>query len=317
MTSFIDDKGDKAEAKQLRTMAIVRTSPTTGYYVDVYKSKSSLPNEYHDYLYHNIGDNLSFVGSGMPIDLHEDTNRYIANADDKWERNKTYKNPGWHYFKDVKTSGVYNQNVDALFTAKSLGTNGVNMRLFIPGADNRDYTKVMAPASTESEEAYQKKPTPTLVIRKTGEAWDTPFAVIYEPFIGNGTEGSIKHVEAIKLNGIFKGFQVESEIDGNQIKQIIITQDSDKDIFEDKVLGIRFVGRYAVLTLNKNDELQSLYIGSGSALSYKDWQLASIRTEPMALNLAISSKQALITANKKLKISHPKNININLKNTIQ
>ena len=53
---FRDDKGEKAEATQERTLGIVRTSPTTGYYVDVFRSKSDLPNEYHDYIYRNLAD---------------------------------------------------------------------------------------------------------------------------------------------------------------------------------------------------------------------------------------------------------------------
>jgi hypothetical protein len=58
---FVDDKGDKAEAIQERTLALIRTSETSGYYIDVFRSKSSLPNEFHDYLYHNIGDELRFL----------------------------------------------------------------------------------------------------------------------------------------------------------------------------------------------------------------------------------------------------------------
>ncbi len=53
-TSFMDDKGDKAEATQERTMALVRTSPTSGFYVDIFRSKSALPDEYHDYLEYEI-----------------------------------------------------------------------------------------------------------------------------------------------------------------------------------------------------------------------------------------------------------------------
>ncbi|MEO7309271.1 MAG: heparinase II/III family protein [Chitinophagaceae bacterium] len=315
ITSFLDDKGDKAEAKQLRTMAIVRTSPTTGYYVDVYKSKSSLPNEYHDYVYHNIGDELSFVGQSKSIDLKEDVNRYMANADSKWGRNKEYKNPGWHYFKDVQTSGVYNQNVDALFTAKSLGSNGVNMRLFIPGAENREYTKVMAPPSTESDKAYEKKPTPTLVIRKTGEAWQNPFAVIYEPFTGSKSEGTISNVKGLSSNGVFKGFMVESTVDKKKIKQFIITQDDDNAIFEDKTLGIKFKGRYVVITLDQNGEIQSIYVGSGSELHYQKWSVKSSNGKSTALNLVVTNQQIIVTTNNKVEVMNPKNYKLKMEAT--
>ena len=82
-------------------MALIRTSPTTGYYVDVFRSKSKLPNEYHDYLYHNIGDKLVFENSDM--DFKETPDRFMANANATWKRNKQYRHPGWHFFKDVET----------------------------------------------------------------------------------------------------------------------------------------------------------------------------------------------------------------------
>ncbi|HET8828276.1 MAG TPA: heparinase II/III family protein [Pelobium sp.] len=304
-TSFVDDKGDLAEAKQLRTLAIVRTSPTTGYYVDVYKSKSTLPNQYHDYIYHNVGDFFYFMPTDDSFILRPNKYRYMANADAVWKNNRSFKNPGWHYFKNVETSGVYNKQVDVVFTAKSLGDNGVSMKLFIPGEERRDYTKIMAPVTYEAPRGYDSKLTPTLAIRQIGEAWDAPFAVIYEPYAGVANQGSIKTVNSIKQNGVFKGFVVESKIQTQEIKQIIITQDEDTSIFYDKHLGIKFIGRYAVLSLDKAANLQSLYIGSGTEFSYKQWELLTEDSKPSALNLAVSGEEAHLTTNAKLKINHP------------
>jgi hypothetical protein len=73
-SSFADDKGTLAEGTQQRTLAIVRTSPTTGFYVDVFRSKSTLTNrtattlngtvtnQYHDYIYRNIGETAVEIG---------------------------------------------------------------------------------------------------------------------------------------------------------------------------------------------------------------------------------------------------------------
>ena len=82
-TSFEDNGGEKAEATQERTLALIRTSPTTGYYVDVFRSKSKLPNEFHDYLYHNIGDDLVFEIHDMDFKIHQ---KDTANANANMEK---------------------------------------------------------------------------------------------------------------------------------------------------------------------------------------------------------------------------------------
>ncbi|HEX7366594.1 MAG TPA: heparinase II/III family protein, partial [Pelobium sp.] len=309
-TSFVDDKGDQAEATQLRTLGIVRTSPTTGYYVDVYKSKSTLSNQYHDYIYHNIGDFLSFVPADDSFSLHSEENRYMANANAIWNGNRSFKNPGWHYFKNVETSGPYDKQVDVVFTAKSLGENGVSMKLFIPAEEGREYTKVNAPITDEAPKAYAKKQTPTLDIRKNGEAWNSPFAVIYEPYLGTASEGSVKAVKSIKQNGVFKGFIVESTIQNKKIKQIIIIQDEDSSEFEDKALAIKFSGRYAVLTLNQLDKIQSLYVGRGSHFAYNNWEITSEEAHPIALNMEIAAANAVLTSNARITIINPDNYKV-------
>jgi hypothetical protein len=265
-TSFEDDKGDKAEATQERTLALIRTSPTTGYYVDVFRSKSKLPNEYHDYLYHNIGDKLVFENKDM--DFKKTPERYMANANAKWIHNKQYRNPGWHFFKKVKTSKTYDKDVKATFSVKKLSADAIFMQLHIPGFKNRTYTKVKAPTTFESPEPYDNLPTPTLVIRNEGEAWSNPFVVVFEPFNEN-EEATIKSVEKLEENGLYKGLKIISETPAEKLIQYIITQSKD-DIFQDETLGIYFKGTFAVISLKENKSLKSIYIGDGKILSYKN-----------------------------------------------
>ncbi len=40
--------------------------------------------------------------------------------------------------------------------------------------------------------------TPTLVIRKTGEAWNAPFAVVYEPISKNKKNNTVQSVDKIE-----------------------------------------------------------------------------------------------------------------------
>jgi hypothetical protein len=263
-TSFEDDKGEKAEATQQRTLSLIRTSPTTGYYVDVFRSKSKLPNEYHDYLYHNIGDQLVFENNDM--DFKKTPDRYMGNACAEWIHNKQYRNPGWHFFKKVKTSNPYDKNVKATFNIKKLKGKNLFMQLHIPGFAERVYSKVKAPITFESPEPYDTKKTPTLVIRNKGEAWKNPFVVVFEPYNEN-ENATIKSVSKIEQNRVYKGLKIVSHTPTEKLVQYVITQ-SKNDIFKNEDLGIYFKGTFAVITLDEGRKLKSIYIGEGDKLIY-------------------------------------------------
>lgn len=271
-TTFLDDKGDKAEATQERTLALVRTSDSTGYYVDIFRSKSKLPNQYHDYLYHNIGDSLSFMNSGL--NLRPTPDRYMAHANDPWVRGKQYRNPGWHFFKDVYTSGNYNKEVIAQFSVTKLKGEPIYMNLYIPACENREYTKVMAPHTFEAPAPYDDLPTPTLVVRKMGEAWSHPFAVVYEPFQGKSNNHVIQSVEKLLQDGQFKGVKIRSKIGSEIIVQYVIDQ-LDNEVYNDPRLGIEFKGRFAIVTTNEVGKVVNMYMGDGEKLSYRGFSLVS------------------------------------------
>jgi len=268
-TSFIDDKGDKAEATQERTLGLVRTSPTTGYYVDIFRSKSKLSNEFHDYLYHNIGDKLVFENKDM--NFIKTPNRYMGNANGVWKHNKTYRNPGWHFFKKVKTSENYNKDIKATFHTKRLDKGAVFMQLHIPNFKNRSYTKVKAPITFESPKPYHKLPTPTLVIRNKGEAWQNPFVVVFEPY-NKSEKPSLQSVTKLEQDGIYKGLKIISKTPNEDLIQYVITQ-SKNQIFKND--AIYFEGSYAVITLHKDQTLKSIYVGEGKKLIYKNEEITT------------------------------------------
>lgn len=265
-TSFVDDKGEHAEAYQERTLALIRTSEITGYYVDVFRSKSKLPDQYHDYLYHNIGDRLEFLNGD--VSLKPTPERYMANAGLPWEQNKKYRHPGWHFFEEVQTTGKHAEAVKVRFHAEKFKIP-IFMDLHIPADANREYTKVLAPPTFEAPLPYLDEPTPTLVIRKKGEAWNQPFVVVFEPFDGNEENHSIQSVEKLEQDGVFKGLRIESVAGDNVLVQFIITQAKDEEYINEK-LGISFKGSFAVITENADGKLQNIYIGEGWELKYGD-----------------------------------------------
>ncbi len=304
-STFKDDKGTLAEATQNRTLAIVRTSPTTGYYVDVFKSNSSLANEYHDYVYHNIADNLLLQSNGSSLNLTAAPTRYATG-----NTSGGFNNPGWQYFTGVKTSGVYAGDVTATFSATQLGSPSVNMKMHIPGEANREYTQVNAPPTLGLASAYETASTPTIVVKQNGEAWDTPFAVVYEPYLG--TAESVKKVTSIKRNGSFAGLEVESLVAGNTIKQIVLVEDNDADVLNDATLGVELTGRFAVLSLNANDELTSIYMGKGSRIKYKGWEVTTKDGLASSFYIEIINKNATITTNSELVYTYPSDITLSI-----
>jgi hypothetical protein len=234
-------------------------------------------------LYHNIGDKLVFANKDL--DFAKTQKRYMANANKKWVHNKQYRNPGWHFFKNVKTSKEYQNDILATFHTKKLKGNTVFMQLHIPGFENRVYTKVKAPITFEAPEPYNKLPTPTLVIRNKGAAWENPFVVVYEPY--NDTEKpSIKSVTKIEKDGIYKGLKIESETPKEQLIQYVITQSKGQVFQNDEIY---FKGSYAVITLNKDKTLQSIYVGEGQEISFKK---KNFEIDPQKYNLYVDfSKQ--------------------------
>jgi hypothetical protein len=259
---------DSLIAKQERTLSVIRTSDSTGYYIDIFRSKTPQENQYHDYLYHNISTELSFLTEDKNFILKKDAQRFKSEAKDKpWVLNKNFRHPGWHYFNDVESSNVYSKNVAAIFRSKFAENQEINMKLFVPGFESREYVKVMAPATNQAPAPYLNKPTPTLVIRKNGEAWDNPFVVVYEPISGNNDNGSITSVEKLLDNGLFKGLIIKSVIGNKEIIQYVITQEANQTFYSEK-LGINFTGSFAIITLQQQ-KLKDIYIGEGSSLSYQ------------------------------------------------
>lgn len=305
-STFLDDRRAGTEATQQRVLGIVRTSPTTGYYVDVFRSRSRLPDQFHDYLYHNIGETLALTSAGGPLDLQPMTGRFVPAPGQVWKQNESYLHPGWHHFKEPQTSAVTAQDVVAEFSASALREVPVHMRLFIPGLPGRDYTRALAPESKAAAMPYAKQPTPVLVIRQQGEAWTRPFAVIYEPFSGSGgPSGSIQSVAALTQRGEFAGFRVTSLIAGRARTDYILVLPDAGGTFEDAALGLSFRGRYAVATVGEHGECLSLYLGDGSTLIYRGTTLRSVSGAPTAASAELDGAAPRVTASAAAELTLP------------
>ncbi|MGJ8691660.1 MAG: heparinase II/III domain-containing protein [Thalassotalea sp.] len=277
-TSFYDQDNLVAPAQHQRTVALIKLSDNVGYYVDIFRAKSDTPDEFHDYLYRNIGEQVVISSNNEKLAMANDKTRYQASAQLPWAYHQTYKHPGWHFFTEVKSSKATTQALTATFTANKLSKQPIVMRALIPAGLNTEITQVMAPKSKAAPKPYDKKPLPTFVLRHQGEAWSNPFAVVYQSYTDqNNEQAAVQSVKRIMVDKIFKGLQVFSELDGKKIEQYIIMQENTNDTFMINDLDLKFTGRFGIVTLH-NDQLESLYIGDGSALTYQGKKLVPTAT---------------------------------------
>lgn len=301
-SSFADDKGTLAEGTQQRTLAIVRTSPTTGYYVDVFRSKSTVTNrtattlngpvtnQYHDYIYRNIGDTaVDLRADGVPLPLVSQADRFQNDIGDSKEQ------PGWRYFTNTVVSHPTSASVKAQFVATVSGTSRY-MDIHMPAVASREYAKVDSPAILDAPSPYNSRVAPTLVVRQIGEAWDKAFATVYEPHFGS-SGGTVQNVTQLIRSGVVVGVKVESFVGGKNLVQYVISNPAASETFADVSAGLSFTGRFGIASSN-GDGTTTLYLGEGSAISYKGNSLATVSGSNSQAQARFSPGQApVVTSN--------------------
>jgi autotransporter-associated beta strand protein len=268
-----------AEGTQQRTMAIIRTSPTSGYYVDVFRSRSTVTNrtattlngtvtnQYHDYIYRNIGETtVDLRADGVTLPLTSQPNRFQNDIGD------VYQQPGWRYFTNTAVSYPTSQSVKAQFVATIAGTPRY-MSMHMPAVASREYAKVDSPPIIDAPSPYDTKVAPTLVVRQIGEAWNKAFATVYEPHYGS-TGGKVMNVSQLVRSGVVVGVKVESTVAGKNLVQYVIANPGAAETYSDASIGLSFTGRFGIASDN-GDGTTTLYLGEGSSMSYRGNSVAT------------------------------------------
>lgn len=306
LTRYTDRSADAAEAEQERLVGLVRTSATTGYYVDVFRSRTAQTTQFHDYVYHNLGDTLTLSAAGRPLALADTPDRFRPAAGTSWSRNRTYLYPGWHVFTSTRTSALFPGDVAVEFAATNLKPAPATMRLFVSGADHREYASALAPASKEAPPPYDKLPTPVLIVRQQGEAWDRPFAVVYEPRATDaaGYTDGIQSVTTLTSHDRFAGFRIVSRHAGQITTQLVLVLPTVDSTYADATLELNFRGRYAVVTLDERDAVVSLYLGEGTSLHCRGHTL----TTQGAAHADVSGPTPALTASASLTLSNGRRV---------
>ncbi len=257
-TQFLKDEVNNCD--QQRTLGIIRTSETTGYYLDIFRSKSLDEYKFQDYIYHNLGDDTVITNDADKELAVTPTDRYQNDTGDK------VQSPGWRYFEETNTTEPISEAVKVRF---DILQDNRFMHMFIPSGQAREYTKALAPPTREAENGYIKKKTQVMVIRQQGEAWDRPFLSIFEP--STNKKSSVQNVEELKDGQKVVGVKVVSKAGNTEITDYIISQDKSDASYSNKNLNLQFKGRYGIVRteVTKGKTVISLYIGEGDSISFK------------------------------------------------
>ena len=278
--SFTDTRyfDRSTQTNQQRTMALVRTSGKSGYYVDIFRSDNKMRN---DYMYHNIGNKVElFDANGRPLQMQ--SARIDTVGDDY---------PGFRYISNVKSTGLYAGDVVALFTLEKGELGSRCMKAFMPFNKNHNYYTGYSPKSRTAG-SYTDLPVPTIMVQTKGEAWNAPFITVYEPYY---TKDGASVQKVTQLNRDNGGEYTALLIDGKDGEQQYIFQGVKKTDLETAGANYKFNGYFGVVSL-RNKEIQYVYLGQGKKLTFGDYTIEG-QGEENNVNVAFSGKTLTVNAN--------------------
>lgn len=257
---FVNDKAltpflnfaDVSAAEKRRTVALVRTSDSSGYYIDIFRSDL---ND-NDYLFHNVGTTLEVTdvqGRILPF-----------SSQDKFERTC---HAGYEWFTNIRKT-EYDRN----FIASWVMPENITARLWMTGGEGRRIYQVDAPATTLNKGltpgnvSMPPSVTPTLIVRQeANNAKEHPFVSVYEAYKGDNPR--IRQITAIPVGGNCVGVKVVAE---NKREDYVFSA-TDSQVYS-PVSRASFSGTFGLIS-ESGGKLQSMYLGKGRLLQRGNYSL--------------------------------------------
>lgn len=251
-------KDGSTETNQDRLLSILRIDEKHGFYVDFYRSDNAVSN---DYLYHNIGDSVILYTQEGKILKQEEVHSYPCVGKDR---------PGLRYFRSVRTTGVNESAVVALFSARQLNTGAGFMKMWMPASSDVSYFTALAPEAKTASSPYQGKPSLVVTMRKEKPAVREPFVAVYEPVSKDLSAGSIASVERIKLNSKGKeGCAVKVNTKDGDTFTLVNSLKDGAVVVEDQKCNADF----AIFAKRKGKNI--VYVGNGAFFENKEFKIES------------------------------------------
>jgi hypothetical protein len=257
----------ETNSDQNRLTSIIRTSDSTGYYVDIFRSKrKDGRDKMHDYFYHNMGQELTLAensGTGFnlkPTDKLAFAGGYLFAYDYFWD----------------KRSVVTSEDINAIFRLSIPGKEDVLMNMWLKGEQDREIFSVKAPASKAIDRMGLPKeitelPLPTIVARQNGEAWTKPFVAVYEPTTGHQPKSiaSIASFTPAGAAGDFTGVHVKNK-SGSEQYIFSLPEKGRPVTYNDLV----FEGACGVVSEYRGN-FEYLFLGNGKTIGKAGFSISS------------------------------------------
>lgn len=294
---------------QTRLNGIVNTSDSTGYYVDIFRSrKVEGGDKMHDYFYHNMGQVMTLkAADGTDLNLQPTQELAFAGA-------HLY---AYSYIYDKKSAQT-DKNIKAEYTINMPDKNDITMNMWMKGEKDREVFSALSPMTEGISRIkgmpydIKKQPTLTFVARQKGEAWTRPFVSIFEPV----TKSSPSVISSVEYPSVVSDGQSDSDVaikvnlkDGNQ--DLILSSDSNANVCNSE--NIQTKSSYSICR-TKNGTPVLVFMGNGTYFKGADIEIKS----EMPANVLVyrengewkytSSSEAYVTI-----LSH----NYNIKSTLE
>ena len=192
-SSFADNKGTLAEGTQQRTLAIVRTSPTNGFYVDFFRSKSTVTNRVATTLerqrhqpvsrlhlpQHRRDQRQTSATNGVTLPLVSQPNRFQNDIGDANEQ------PGWRYFTNTVVSYPHQPAGAGAVRRHAVGHAALHGHASCPPWPTANTPRWTRPAIVDAPSPYDGRVAPHAGGPPDRRGLGQAFAAVYEPHFGS------------------------------------------------------------------------------------------------------------------------------------
>lgn len=258
----------ETQSDQSRLVSIVKTGQSTGYYVDIFRSrKQRKGDKFHDYYYHNLGQEMTIMdtdGKALELSPNEEmgfAGGHLYALDYMWDKQSKLTEEDYQVEWKIDMPE---------------GEEDVFMNLWMKGEEGREVFSIKSPPNKAFRGNHglpyqiEKAPYLTFVARQHGEAWEQPFVSVYEPF--DSADGK----------SISKISSFEDENEGSEFVGIEVLHNSGRKdyVFSSKnehlakYHQMQTDASYGLIADLLNDEF-ILFMGNGKNLLAKGYHISS------------------------------------------
>jgi len=258
----------ETRSDQTRLVSIVKTGETTGYYIDIFRSKKQRGGDkFHDYYYHNLGQSMQVLDNSRnklkltPSEEMAFAGGHLYALDYMWDK------------KSIKTSDDYQAEWKIDMPE---GEDDVFMNLWMKGVEGREVFSIKSPPNKAFKHngsiPYNvgKAPYLTIAARQHGEAWNHPFASVYEPFTSSEGRSIVSIIGFDDENGStdFVGLNIVNKSG----REDFVFSSTNNQLAKYKETTTN--ATYALVGTEKNGDF-ILFMGNGTVLKTKDYTIST------------------------------------------